>query len=310
MAAITGPPTSPHSPTTPQAAKRLVRPRFHQGSRVSQTTGRSPARRQAEPREQSRPSLHEAHRVRPGRHFRQRLQRSERAHAQPARRLPTDPSWRKRFSFRQPWGGGHPAAPSRGSSSSKQCLFNSCPGVPAISLPGGRNQSPTLRQTWPGNVIPGRQVHSNRQSSCPAVRTLSRSLLRSSSTHEPSDPPLGFVQINSPFPPQRQRNGTRQQNKRYWHQARHFSAPAGQVRITRTPGHSGGVRNPTYVAQPLGRATGGSPEEEVLGKQASPAKPAFSPPPPHTPGGSPQPACHAKEAPTTTPCRAEGPSQL
>ena len=44
--------------------------------------------------------------------------------------------------------------------------------------------------------VPGRKVHSTRRSSRPAVRVSSRILLRSSSTREPSDPPLGPVCIN------------------------------------------------------------------------------------------------------------------
>lgn len=40
----------------------------------------------------------------------------------------------------------------------------------------------------------GRNVRSNcRCSMCPAIHIISRSWLRSSSTHEPSDPPLGVV---------------------------------------------------------------------------------------------------------------------
>lgn len=38
--------------------------------------------------------------------------------------------------------------------------------------------------------LPGRNVRSKCRCSCPAVYTTTRILLRSSSTHEPSDPPL------------------------------------------------------------------------------------------------------------------------
>ena len=39
-------------------------------------------------------------------------------------------------------------------------------------------------------IIPGRYLRSRCRCSCPAVHTKTHSLLRSSSTHEPSDPPL------------------------------------------------------------------------------------------------------------------------
>ena len=52
---------------------------------------------------------------------------------------------------------------------------------------------PTLGQTWPRESR-GRHVRSRcRCSMCPAIHINSRSWLRSSSTHEPSDPPLRVV---------------------------------------------------------------------------------------------------------------------
>ena len=53
---------------------------------------------------------------------------------------------------------------------------------------------PTLRQAWPRDCTRGRNMRSRyRCSMCPAIHINSRSWLRSSSTHEPSDPPLRVV---------------------------------------------------------------------------------------------------------------------
>lgn len=41
----------------------------------------------------------------------------------------------------------------------------------------------------PKGILPGRNVRSKCRCSCPAIHTTTRSLLRPSSTHEPSDPP-------------------------------------------------------------------------------------------------------------------------
>jgi hypothetical protein len=41
----------------------------------------------------------------------------------------------------------------------------------------------------PKGILPRRNVRSKCRCSCPAVHTMTRSLLRPSSTHEPSDPP-------------------------------------------------------------------------------------------------------------------------
>ncbi|BES87389.1 Hypothetical protein NTJ_00191 [Nesidiocoris tenuis] len=52
----------------------------------------------------------------------------------------------------------------------------------------------TLRQAWPLDGIPGPQcAFKLSMFMCPAVHTTTRSLLRLSSTHEPSDPPLRVI---------------------------------------------------------------------------------------------------------------------
>lgn len=55
--------------------------------------------------------------------------------------------------------------------------------------------SPTLRRAWPPRCGPrGRHMRSRyRCSMCSAIHINSRSWLRSSSTHEPSDPPLKVI---------------------------------------------------------------------------------------------------------------------
>lgn len=62
----------------------------------------------------------------------------------------------------------------------------------------------TLRQAW-SRVTRDRNMRSRyRCSMCPAIHINSRSWLRSSSTCEPSDPPLRVCQIFSPLTVQRQ----------------------------------------------------------------------------------------------------------
>ena len=57
--------------------------------------------------------------------------------------------------------------------------------------------SPTLRRAWPPRRGPrGRHMRSRcRCSMCSAIHINSRSWLRSSSTHEPSDPPLKVITL-------------------------------------------------------------------------------------------------------------------
>ena len=69
--------------------------------------------------------------------------------------------------------------------------------------------SPTLRRAWPPRRGPrGRHMRSRyRCSMCSAIHINSRSWLRSSSTHEPSDPPLKVITLifSSSLPPPRGR---------------------------------------------------------------------------------------------------------
>lgn len=52
----------------------------------------------------------------------------------------------------------------------------------------------TLSQEWSGNSIRGPQcAFEMSMFMCPAVHKLTRNLLRSSSTHEPSDPPFRVI---------------------------------------------------------------------------------------------------------------------
>lgn len=55
-------------------------------------------------------------------------------------------------------------------------------------------QIPTLSQVWSGNLIQGPQcAFETSMFMCPAVHTSTRSWLRSSSIHEPSDPPFRII---------------------------------------------------------------------------------------------------------------------
>lgn len=67
---------------------------------------------------------------------------------------------------------------------------------------------PTLRRAWPPRRGPrGRHLRSRyRCSMCSAIHINSRSWLRSSSTHEPSDPPLKVITLIRSFFSRRERS--------------------------------------------------------------------------------------------------------